>query len=290
MSARAHGRWPLLVLAAPASVAIWSGWVSLGEMCGFGTVHPLPGIADAWQINSAITLPVGMEAYAAYALGVWLSPKPIRRQARRFARWSSMVALAVGVLGQAVYHLLNAWGFRTAPMAVVVGVACLPVLVLAAGATLHHLIGEDRANTDRAPVHDGGPVRRLSGLVRSWRADWSGGAADGPVRGESVSGPVRDRSSVGADRSELPVRPRLALSGPTSDPTPNFQAPARRALDVSELVEPARAVVAELAENGQPLNRATLRKGLRERGLTCANDKAGPLLKALRGEALEEVS
>ncbi|MBO0847832.1 MAG: hypothetical protein J2P20_00090 [Pseudonocardia sp.] len=289
MSSR--GRWPLLVLAAPASVAIWSGWVSLGEMCGFGTVHPLPGIADGWQINSAITLPIGMEAYAAYALGAWLSPKPIRRQARRFARWSSMVALAVGVLGQAVYHLLNAWGFRTAPMAVVVGVACLPVLVLAAGATLHHLIGEDRANADRAPVHDSGrPVRRLSALVRSWRADWSAGAGTAPDR--SSGGPVQDGRPSGPvrDRSELPVRPRLALSGPTSDPTPNFQAPARRALDVSELVEPARAVVAELTEDGQPLNRATLRKGLRKRGLTCANEKVGPLLRALRGEALEEVS
>src|ERR1039458_10578286 len=33
--------WPLLVIAAPAAVAIWSGWVGLGGMCGFGPIHPL---------------------------------------------------------------------------------------------------------------------------------------------------------------------------------------------------------------------------------------------------------
>jgi hypothetical protein len=30
-------RWPLLLIAAPAAVAIWSGWVGLGELqphCG----------------------------------------------------------------------------------------------------------------------------------------------------------------------------------------------------------------------------------------------------------------
>jgi hypothetical protein len=29
-------RWPLFLIAAPAAVAVWSGWVGLGQMCGFG--------------------------------------------------------------------------------------------------------------------------------------------------------------------------------------------------------------------------------------------------------------
>src|SRR5262249_49857683 len=45
-------RWPLLLLAAPAFVAVWSGWVGLGSLAGFGMVHPLPGIADQFSINS----------------------------------------------------------------------------------------------------------------------------------------------------------------------------------------------------------------------------------------------
>lgn len=32
--------WVLLLLAAPAFVAIWSGWVGLGGLTGFGVVHP----------------------------------------------------------------------------------------------------------------------------------------------------------------------------------------------------------------------------------------------------------
>jgi hypothetical protein len=148
-------RWPLLVLAAPAAVSIWAGWVGLGTMAGFGLVNPLPGIADGFTLNSAITLPVGVEAYSAYALGTWLSARPIPGGARRFAAWSSLAALALGLAGQVVYHLLTAYGFTTAPAVVVAGVACFPVLVLGAGATLHHLLG------DTAPADGSAVVARV---------------------------------------------------------------------------------------------------------------------------------
>jgi hypothetical protein len=52
-------------------------------------VHPLPGIADRFSINSAITLPIGVETYAAFALRVWLSGQ-IPVSARRFAKWSAL--------------------------------------------------------------------------------------------------------------------------------------------------------------------------------------------------------
>ena len=136
-------RWPLLLLAAPAAVSIWAGWVGLGTMAGFGLVRPLPGIADGFQLNSAITLPIGVEAYSAYALGTWLTSRPMPATARRFAGWSSLVALLLGLVGQVVYHVLTTRGLDKAPVPVVVFVACLPVLVLGAGATLHHLLGDD---------------------------------------------------------------------------------------------------------------------------------------------------
>ena len=71
---RAVRSWPLLVLAAPAAVAVWSGWVGIGQMTGFGEIHPLPGIWDSLHLNTAVTLPIGVEAYAAFALRVWLGP------------------------------------------------------------------------------------------------------------------------------------------------------------------------------------------------------------------------
>ena len=77
-------RWPLFLIAAPAAAAVWSGWVGLGGLCGFGIVHPLPGIVPGFQLNTAITLPVGVEAYGAYALRAWLTPG-ISALARKYA-------------------------------------------------------------------------------------------------------------------------------------------------------------------------------------------------------------
>ena len=65
--------WSLLVLAAPAAAEVWSGWVGIAQKTGFGLVRPLPGIWPSLHLDTAITLPIGVEAYAAYALRAWLA-------------------------------------------------------------------------------------------------------------------------------------------------------------------------------------------------------------------------
>ena len=143
--------WPVLLLAAPAAVAIWSGWVGLGQLTGFGEVHPLPGLADGWTINTAITLPIGMEAYAAYALRAWLTPgTPVR--ARQFAKRSAFGALILGALGQIAYHLMVAAGVTAAPWPITTGVACLPVAVLGMGAALAHLLRDPSPQAGSIPA------------------------------------------------------------------------------------------------------------------------------------------
>jgi hypothetical protein len=151
--ARQLPRWPLFVIASPAAVAVWSGWVGLGSLCGFGVIHPLPGIWDALRLNTAITLPVGVEAYGAYALGAWLTPGTPGR-ARAFARRSAIGALVLGMLGQVVYHLLAAAHAKAAPWPVVVLVSCLPVVTLGFGAALTHLLRLDEADEDQADDED----------------------------------------------------------------------------------------------------------------------------------------
>jgi hypothetical protein len=152
-------RWPLFLIASPAAVAVWSGWVGLGTLCGFGVIHPLPGIWDSLRLNTAITLPVGVEAYGAYALGAWLTPGTPQR-ARSFARRSAIGALALGMLGQVVYHLLAAAGAVRAPWPVVVLVSCLPVVTLGFGAALTHLLREPvpASAPDPEPVPASAPV------------------------------------------------------------------------------------------------------------------------------------
>jgi hypothetical protein len=136
--------WPLLVLALPAAIAVWSGWVGIGTMTGFGQVHPLPGIWDTLHLNTAVTLPVGVEAYAAYALRAWLSPAPyLARRTRAFARWSAIGSLLLGMAGQVAYHLLAQTHTTHAPWAITTAVSCLPVLVLGMGAALAHLLRAD---------------------------------------------------------------------------------------------------------------------------------------------------
>jgi hypothetical protein len=191
-------RWPLFLIAAPAAVAVWSGWVGLGELCGFGIIHPLPGIWPALQLNTAITLPVGVEAYGAYALGAWLAPGGVPDRVRRFARRSAIGALALGMSGQVIYHLLAAAGATRAPWPVVVLVSCMPVVTLGFGAALTHLL---RAPAAEAPAPKGAPAA-------------SGNGYSAPEGGREAA----EVFAAGLSRGELPsvrqVRREMHLGQP----------------------------------------------------------------------------
>ena len=148
--ARPLRSWPLLVLALPAATAVWSGWVGIGQLTGFGQVHPLPGIWDSLHLDTAVTLPVGVEAYAAYALRAWLSSSTaVSPGTRRFARWSAIGSLVLGMAGQVAYHLLTQAQSRHAPWGITTAVSCLPVLVLGMGAALAHMIRADACSLDQ---------------------------------------------------------------------------------------------------------------------------------------------
>jgi hypothetical protein len=148
-------RWPLLVIGASAGTATWSGWVGLGALTGFGLVHPLPGIWDGLTLNTAITLPVGVEAYAVYALSVATDPRPLTDRARRYAWGSAAAALLLGMGGQIAYHLVDHQGAVRAPWWVTALVSCLPVLVLGAASLLWHLAGQ---TPDAVPAEAAAPV------------------------------------------------------------------------------------------------------------------------------------
>ncbi len=57
-------RWPLLLIGASAGTATWSGWVGLGELTGFGVVHPLPGIWDDLTLNTALLMRASLTRFA----------------------------------------------------------------------------------------------------------------------------------------------------------------------------------------------------------------------------------
>lgn len=141
--------WPLILLALPAFVAVWSGWVGIGELTGFGVVHPFPGLPaglDKVSLNTAITLPIGFEAYATYAFRIWLSPV-VSLRTRQFAKRSVLASLGFGALGQITYHLMVARGITSAPWQITTLVACIPVAVCGIGFGLAHLVHTDEPAT-----------------------------------------------------------------------------------------------------------------------------------------------
>jgi hypothetical protein len=155
---RAVRPWPLLLLAMPASVAVWSGWVGIGQLTGFGQVHPLPGLWPGLRLDTAITLPVGVEAYAAYALHACLTAhNQVSARTRGSARRSAIGSLLLGMAGQIAYHLLTQAHATRAPWPITTAVSCLPVLILGMGAALAQLIHTDTHQPGINPRADPGP-------------------------------------------------------------------------------------------------------------------------------------
>jgi hypothetical protein len=228
--ARSMPRWPLMLIALPAAVAVWSGWVGLGTLCGFGLVHPLPGIVDKFTINTAITLPVGVEAYGAYAMGAWLTPGT-PKTARDFARRSAVGALGLGMAGQVIYHLLSAAHAARAPWPVVTIVACLPVLTLGFGAALTHLL---RTGHGPAPAAVVGTVPDIpADTTPDTSADTGADTAPAqprtaarPKRGQSTAARVARLRAAHPDMSAADMAARLGISDRTVRRHLSGQAPA----------------------------------------------------------------
>jgi hypothetical protein len=253
--------WPLLVLAAPAAAEVWSGWVGIAARTGFGLVSPLPGIWPSLHIDTTITLPVGVEAYAAYALRAWLAPVgAVSARTRRFARRSAIFSFTLGGAGQVACHLLEQARITQAPWPVTTIVSCLPVLVLAMGTALAHMLHADATATGSGPGgHGGQRPDRSAHLVRADRLRSAPGRADGvtgtgpPRRIRRMSPP--DRADAGGDR---PHDPGTVTAGTGQD----------------------RLLAARLIAAGQPVSRRALRAG----GVRGSNEALNALAQTVNDE------
>ena len=250
--------WPLLVLAAPAAAEVWSGWVGIAQKTGFGLVSPLPGILPSLHLDTSITLPVGVEAYAAYALRAWLAGEhSISGRTRRFAKWSAICSFALGMAGQVAYHLLAQAGAARAPWPVTTIVSCLPVLVLAMGTTLAHMLRAEPA-PQRTPRTTG--PRTSSITVPSMVRRGPGRCGPGPGRTPGAPGRVRSF--------------RRDHDGPAAGPR-------RRAAAASPAgIGQARVAAGRLAAAGRPVSR----RALRSEGIRGSNQALNALARTINAE------
>lgn len=205
-------RWPVAVISLPAAVATWSGWVGLGEMAAFGKVKLLPGIWDELKLNTAVTLPIGVEAYAAFALSAALTSAPVSASTRRFAWVSSVAALGLGMGAQIAYHLLKNDGRTVAPWQITTFVSSLPVLVLGLSAVLAHMLHRDRIAAAAAAAAE--PVtawRPVTGAAREHALDVP---ALEPVDGDALdSGPVEPEAEEPPSLGVLPDSESVHVNG-----------------------------------------------------------------------------
>lgn len=237
--------WPVLLLLLPAFVAIWGGWVGLGEKTGFGIVNLLPGMGGkdgyGWAIiNTAITLPIGLETYAGYALHVFLAAwsLPGHRALKHFSGWSALAALLLGGGGQVAYHVMEAEGIERAPIWVTSIVGSLPVVVLGMGSVLAALVRQAEAGHG-----DTGPKRSLAERVAAARSslDSTLAAATASVPKVdpigAVPAPVLSTKDLGPERPPVEV-PQVPDPEETPAPkVPNQRTPRRTEWDVAKAVQ-----------------------------------------------------
>ena len=226
-------------------------------------VSPLPGIWPSLHLDTSITLPVGVEAYAAYALRAWLaSEHAVSPRTRRFAKWSAMVSFALGMAGQVTYHLLAGAGVTRAPWAITTIVSCLPVLVLAMGTALAHMLRHDALTTQAT-------ADRGAGQPGCWSASWSTEDQLGSEPDQAVAeGPAVSDPPAAARRS--PAREHLTA---VHTEGPDLQAEPSAA-------DQARLLARRLAAAGIPVSRRALRSG----GIRDSNEALNRLARKLNAE------
>ena len=228
-------------------------------MTGFGLICPLPGILPSLHLDTSITLPVGVEAYAAYALRAWLADEhSISGRTRRFARWSAICSFALGMAGQVAYHLLAQAGTARAPWPVTTIVSCLPVLVLAVGTTLAHMLRADAGSAADTPDNvTGGPAVSRS---RAWAAE--------------------DQADAARDQAAPPAP--LAGTGPSAETMTARQQDhdARAATAIPSGIGEARMAASRLTAAG----RAVSRRALRSEGVRGSNQALNSLARTINAE------
>jgi len=221
------------------------------------------------HLDTAITLPVGVEAYAAYALRAWLpSEHTVSTRTRRFAKWSAMFSFALGMAGQVAYHLLAQAGAARAPWPITTIVSCLPVLVLAMGTVLAHMLCADAAT-------GGGPCGRAAGPAAARPPEWSPADqhAGRPDQDQAAGTTARTRHPPGT--SEPLAEHGSAAPSSTRHPAPDPAHPQK---------QQALRIALELAGAGRPVSRRALRSG----GITGSNEALNTLARMIKAELLNE--
>lgn len=129
-------------MAAKRDPLVFIGLAVVALAAAIGSFGALRGTAllAGWSPDMSPLLPVTVDATAAVASRVWLSPDTPTEKARRFARAVALGAIAVSLLGNGIYHLAQA-GYLKPGVWLVIGAGGISPLALAVVAHLAVLRG-----------------------------------------------------------------------------------------------------------------------------------------------------
>ena len=161
--------------------------------------------------------------------------------------------------GQVAYHLMAQAGMARAPWAITTVVSCLPVLVLAMGTALAHMLRVDADATDTSDSRTGPPA-----VLRS--LSWSSEDQDGP--GRRLPEADRDRPA------------RRDQNGPGPGPRHGYGITGSGPQPAGPQMDQARMIARRLAATGKPVSRRALRSG----GVTGSNQARNALARMINTE------
>ncbi len=237
--------------------------VGIAQKTGFGTVPLLPGIWPWLHLDTAVTLPVGVECYAAYALRAWLADgHTVSDRARRFARRSAIFSFALGMADQVAFHLMDQDRITRAPWTVTTLVSCRS-WSLAWGRPWPTCCARTPTAAGHAQTSSPGPATR--GPLTWSPADQSGDQPDQNPPDRTASEP----RPPGRTRTRL-IHDSHAVAEPAA-PVPHAAEPG---------IEHDRSIARELAGAGQRVSR----RALRSRGIRGSNEALNALALTLSAE------
>jgi hypothetical protein len=162
--------------------------------------------------------------------------------------------------GQVAYHLLAQAGAARTPWPITTIVSCLPVLVLAMGTTLAHML--------RADAAPDALDRQSTGRATAWSPDQPAGDSRGPDR-------VRDDGPD--DGSGASAIMRKALPG---QPGRNARTTAPERCNAGSQIGQARLIARRLTAAGKPVTR----RALRSAGIRGSNESINAVARKINAE------
>ena len=235
-------------------------WFAVAQKTGFGLVSPLrvSGPRCTWtppSLSRSASRPTRRTRCAWLARDRMISGGPAGSQNGRRS-------FVPGMAGQVAYHMVAQAGRAQASWAITTVVSCLPILVLAMGTALAHMLRADvEATIRRAAGPDSQPSCGPCPGPRTTRWDQ---CADGPMR-TGTRPRARTRTVAVQDHD-------TAMGSRDLGPRPAVPQ-----------VDQVRAVARRLAATGKPVSLRALRGG----GVTGSNEALNALARMLSAELTE---